>query len=300
MKEGRSQQLTKGDTVEEEKSEMSRAAEALLLEERTDHSAGPTVHPQKRKVEDVSTDEEAILLPRWQQELPKEEGVTADGKRTLSSISSSSEFLQQESTAHQMQQWQSVTSAFESSSSISENKRVQQTELPATTAGGCGEQFNTALDISSHEDNTAVYRKEIYPLHGAASKPAQEEPSLSPSSLAADPFNVVEVSKTDTQESLAAVAGPTQPDLSEDLFRPSVTLHGSQGASHKEDISGTVLILFSVEQTCPNFWHGGQYRPVVKFPSAHSLCDKTNNNIEYTHLTFHCRNDYLSQKLYVI
>lgn len=207
---------------------MSRAAAALLQsfdlsQSQEKHSEKPASHKLKE-----TPDDEEVVLPRWQQKQQQEvlqQGSVADEKKSTSSNNSSSQGSSSDDASKgeppppQVQQWQSVISAIASSSSGSQGTKAE----PAVHASnGNKEQFVQVVDASFLESTT---KAKAVPLSSEQPKDALQgdQLSLSPSSLVIAPFKPDDGNGKGTEESPALIPGPTQPEMSEDMFRPIIT-----------------------------------------------------------------------------
>lgn len=205
--------------------EISRAAAALV--EAFDLSQNQEKHferPAPVKCKEISDDEE-VVLPQWQQKQQLEvhqQGSNADEKKSSSNNSSSQgpsedDQFRGEPQPSQVQQWQSVISAPVSSSSGTLGTKAE------------GMTHASVVDVSFLENSDTL------PLISKARCP-KEAPqgcqlSLSPSSLAVDPFKPDDGNGKGTEKSPLLISGPTQPEMSEDVFCPIVT-------QEQRDISG--------------------------------------------------------------
>ena len=228
----------------EGQSEMARAAAELV--ELFDLSQGKqaektTSHPVNIQQE-MSVDDE-VTLPRWQlvQNVPQED-VASKGKKSSSSTSSSSNSSSLEKPASkntvedgsqpaEIQQWQSLISAVGSSSSSFHGQRMEATDNVSTSKK---EQHVQNVDMSFLE------REEDPPLISKAVGPketTQEDQSVSPSSLVIDPSNELNVTTKASEKDPLVAPGPTQPDMSDDMFRPSIT---QESAGPQHGVSGRI------------------------------------------------------------
>lgn len=209
-------------SVAQEQSEISRAAAALVQSfDLSQSQEKQSEKPASLKHKETSDDEE-VVLPRWQQQQQLEvlqQGSAVDEKKSTSNTSSSQgsspdDQLKGESQPPQVQQWQSVISVLGSSSSGS---RGTKAEPKAHASNADQEQSVQVVDVSFLENSEAS------PLISKAECPKEASQgiqlSLSPSSLVVDPFG----SGKGAEESPVLIPGPTQPDMSEDMFRPVVT-----------------------------------------------------------------------------
>lgn len=209
-----------------EPSELSRAAAALvqsfdLSQNQEKHFEKPA--PLKRK---ETSDDEEVVLPHWQQKQQQEvhqQSSGADEKKSSSNTSSSrgsseDDQFRGEPQPSQVQQWQSVVSALGSSSSGSQGTKA---EPMVQVSNSNKEQSVQAVDVSFLENREAA------PLISKAECPKKvsqgDQLSLSPSSLAVDPFKPDDGNGKGTEESPILIPGPTQPEMSEDMFCPVVT-----------------------------------------------------------------------------
>ena len=68
-----------------------------------------------------------------------------------------------------------------------------------------------------------------------STKTTQDDQSLSPSSLTLDPFNTEQSSSKGTDKGSSKAPGPTQPEMSEDMFCPTISQESLQQV---QDIPG--------------------------------------------------------------
>ena len=217
-------------------SEITRAAAELVesfdLSEREHFE-----QPASLKVKETPDDDE-VVIPRWQQlqEIPQQGSVSNDKKSTSSNTSSSErsssdDALQGESQAPQMQEWQSVISAMGSTSSTSQGAKVGTAGQVSASSEQDQPVQVEVVDMSFLESSKPVphITKEQYPKEA----PRQEQ-SLSPSSLAIDPFNTSDSSRRGTEVKPGRAPGPTQPEMSEDMFCTRTT----QESAEQQDIAG--------------------------------------------------------------
>ena len=220
-------------SADRELSEISRAAAELL--QSFDLSQSQEKHFEKTaplKHKETSDDEE-VVLPQWQQKQQQEvhqQGSVADGKKSSSNTSSSQGSSEDDQfrgePQPQVQQWQSVVSTVVSSSSGSQGTKA---EAMTHASNSNKEQSVQRVDLSFLENSEAA------PLISKTECPKEasqgNQLSLSPSSLVVDPFNTDDGNGKGTEESPVLIPGPTQPEMSEDMFCPVVT-------QEQQDISG--------------------------------------------------------------
>ena len=221
-------------SADPELSEISRAAAALL--QSFDLSQNQEKHVEKPaplKHKETSDDEE-VVVPHWQQKQQQQEvyqqGSGAEGKKSSSNTSSSQGSSEDDQfrgePQPQVQQWQSVVSTLVSSSSGSQGTKA---EAMTHASNSNKEQYVQRVDLSFLEKSQAV------PLISKAECPKEvsqgNQLSLSPSSVVVDPFNPDDGNVKETEESPVLIPGPTQPEMSEDMFCPVVT-------QEQQDISG--------------------------------------------------------------
>lgn len=222
-------------SADRELSEISRAAAALLQsfdlsQNQENHFEKPA--PLKHK---ETSDDEEVVLPHWQQKQQQEvnqQGSGADGKKSSSNTGTSSSQGSSEDNQfrgepqRQVQQWQSVVSTLVTSSSGSQGTKA---EAMTHASSSNKEQSVQRVDLSFLENSEAM------PLISKAECPKEasqgNQLSLSPSSLLVDPFNPDDGKGKGTEESPVLIPGPTQPEMSEDMFCPVVT-------QEKQDVSG--------------------------------------------------------------
>ena len=221
-------------SADQELSEISRVAAALvqsfdLSQNQERHFERPA--PPKCK---ESSDDEEVVLPQWQQKQQQEvhqQGSSADEKKSTSNTSSShgsseDDQFRGEPQPSQVQQWQSVVSALVSSSSGSQGPKA---EAMTHASNSSKEQSVQVVDMSFLENSEAV------PLISKAKcpreAPQRDQLSLSPSSLTVDPFQPDDGNGKGVEKSPVLIPGPTQPEMSEDMFCPVVT-------QERQDVSG--------------------------------------------------------------
>ena len=218
---------------------MARAAAALVESfdlSQEEHLETPTSLQQKE-----TSDDDEVMLPRWQQlQVIPQQGSVSDDKKSSSSNSNSSEGPSSDNAAKgqsqppQIQEWQSVISAMGSTSSSSQGKKMDAA-APVSTSDKEQLVQVQAVDMSFLESTKTA------PLISKADFPKetpQGDQSLSPSSLAIDPFHGNDGTRKDVEEGPAVAPGPTQPEMSEDMFRPSIT----QESAEQQDISSTCTV----------------------------------------------------------
>ena len=223
---------------------MARAAAELveLFDLSQEKQAEKTTSHLVGIQQELSVDDE-VILPRWQlvPNVPQQDGASK-GKKSSSSTSSSSnssslEKLSSKITVEdgsqpaEVQQWQSLISAVGSSSSSFHDQRMEATDNVSTSKK---EQRLQDVDMSflESEEDPPLISKAVCPK-----ETTQEDQSLSPSSLAIDPSNKLNVTTKESEKDPFVVPGPTQPDMSEDMFRPSIT---QESAGPQHDVSGRI------------------------------------------------------------
>ena len=243
-KSERPKRTIRDDEEKEGQSEMARAAAELvelfdLSQEK--QAEKPTSHPVNIQQE-MSVDDE-VTLPRWQlvQNVPQED-VASKGKKSSSSTSSSSNSSSLEkpsskntvedgSQPAEIQQWQSLISAVGSSSSSLHGQRMEATDNVSTSKK---EQHVQNVDMSflEREEDPPLISKAVCPK-----ETTQEDQSVSPSSLVIDPSNELNVTTKASEKDPLVAPGPTQPDMSDDMFRPSIT---QESAGPQHGVSGRI------------------------------------------------------------
>lgn len=217
-------------------SEIARAA-AELVESFDSSEREHLEQPASLKHKETPDDDE-VMIPRWQQlqEIRQQGSVSNDKKSTSSNTSSSErsssdDALQGESQAAQMQEWQSVISAMGSTSSTSQGAKLGTAGQVSASSKKDQPVRVEVVDISFLESSKPVpdITKEQYPKEAP-----QREQSLSPSSLAVDPFNTSDSSRRGTEVKPGIAPGPTQPEMSEDMVCPRTT----QESAEQQDIAG--------------------------------------------------------------
>lgn len=228
----------------EGQSEMARAAAELveLFDLSQEKQAEKTTSHPVNIQQEMSVDDE-VTLPRWQlvQNVPQED-VASKGKKSSSSTSSSSNSSSLEkpsskntvedgSQPAEIQQWQSLISAVGSSSSSFQGQRMEATDNVSTSKK---EQHVQNVDMSflEREEDPPLISKAVCPK-----ETTQEDQSVSPSSLVIDPSNELNVTTKASEKDPLVAPGPTQPDMSDDMFRPSITQE-SVGPQH--GVSGRI------------------------------------------------------------
>lgn len=224
-------------------SEMARAAAELveLFDLSQEKQAEKTTSHHDIQQE-MSVDDE-VTLPRWQlvQNVPQED-VASKGKKSSSSTSSSSNSSSLEkpsskntvedgSQPAEIQQWQSLISAVGSSSSSFHGQRMEATDNVSTSKK---EQHVQNVDMSflEREEDPPLISKAVCPK-----ETTQEDQSVSPSSLVIDPSNELNVTTKASEKDPLVAPGPTQPDMSDDMFHPSIT---QESAGPQHGVSGRI------------------------------------------------------------
>lgn len=227
----------------EGQSEMARAAAELVeLFDLSQEKQAEKTTSHHNIQQEMSVDDE-VTLPRWQlvQNVPQED-VASKGKKSSSSTSSSSNSSSLEkpsskntvedgSQPAEIQQWQSLISAVGSSSSSFHGQRMEATYNVSTSKK---EQHVQNVDMSflEREEDPPLISKAVCPK-----ETTQEDQSVSPSSLVIDPSNELNVTTKASEKDPLVAPGPTQPDMSDDMFRPSITQE-SVGPQH--GVSGRI------------------------------------------------------------
>ena len=228
----------------EGQSEMARAAAELveLFDLSQEKQAEKTTSHPVNVQQEMSVDDE-VTLPRWQlvQNVPQED-VASKGKKSSSSTSSSSNSSSLEKPASkntvedgsqpaEIQQWQSLISAVGSSSSSFHGQRMEATDNVSTSKK---EQHLQNVDMSflEREEDPPLISKAVCPK-----ETTQEDQSVSPSSLVIDPSNELNVTTKASEKDPLVAPGPTQPDMSDDMFRPSIT---QESAGPQHGVSGRI------------------------------------------------------------
>lgn len=228
----------------EGQSEMARAAAELveLFDLSQEKQAEKTTSHPVNIQQEMSVDDE-VTLPRWQlvQNVPQED-VASKGKKSSSSTSSSSNSSSLEkpsskntvedgSQPAEIQQWQSLISAVGSSSSSFQGQRMEATDNVSTSKK---EQHVQNVDMSflEREEDPPLISKAVCPK-----ETTQEDQSVSPSSLVIDPSNELNVTTKASEKDPLVAPGPTQPDMSDDMFRPSIT---QESAGPQHGVSGRI------------------------------------------------------------
>lgn len=228
----------------EGQSEMARAAAELveLFDLSQEKQAEKTTSHPVNIQQEMSVDDE-VTLPRWQlvQNVPQED-VASKGKKSSSSTSSSSNSSSLEkpsskntvedgSQPAEIQQWQSLICAVGSSSSSFHGQRMEATDNVSTSKK---EQHVQNVDMSflEREEDPPLISKAVCPK-----ETTQEDQSVSPSSLVIDPSNELNVTTKASEKDPLVAPGPTQPDMSDDMFRPSIT---QESAGPQHGVSGRI------------------------------------------------------------
>ena len=243
-KSERSKRTISDHEEKEGQSEMARAAAELveLFDLSQEKQAEKTTSHPVNIQQEMSVDDE-VTLPRWQlvQNVPQE-GVASKGKKSSSSTSSSSNSSSLEkpsskntvedgSQPAEIQQWQSLINAVGSSSSSFHGQRMEATDNVSTSKK---EQHVQNVDMSflEREEDPPLISKAVCPK-----ETTQEDQSVSPSSLVIDPSNELNVTTKASEKDPLVAPGPTQPDMSEDMFRPSIT---QESAGPQHGVSGRI------------------------------------------------------------
>ena len=228
----------------EGQSEMARAAAELveLFDLSQEKQAEKTTSHPVNLQQEMSVDDE-VTLPRWQlvQNVPQED-VASKGKKSSSSTSSSSNSSSLEkpsskntvedgSQPAEIQQWQSLISAVGSSSSSFRGQRMEATDNVSTSKKEQRVQ-NVDMSFLESEEDPPLISKAVYPK-----ETTQEDQSVSPSSLVIDPSNELNEATKESEKDPLVAPGPTQPDMSDDMFRPSIT---QESAGPQHDVSGRI------------------------------------------------------------
>ena len=223
-------------STNQEQSEISRAAAALVQSfDLSQSQEKNSEKPASLKPKETS-DDEGVVLPHWQQkqqEVLQQANATEEKKSSSNTSSSqaspSDDQLKGESPPPQVQQWQSVVSAVGSSSSGSQGTKVDCTTHESNANK---EKPVQVVDVSFLEETVAAPLTSKAECHKTKEASQGLQLSLSPSSLVIDPFKPDE--GKNSEESTVLIPGPTQPDMSEDMFRPVVT----QESREQQTISG--------------------------------------------------------------
>lgn len=243
-KSERPKRTIRDDEEKEGQSEMARAAAELveLFDLSQEKQAEKTTSHPVNIQQEMSVDDE-VTLPRWQlvQNVPQED-VASKGKKSSSSTSSSSNSSSLEkpsskntvedgSQPAEIQQWQSLISAVGSSSSSFHGQRMEATDNVSTSKK---EQHVQNVDMSflEREEDPPLISKAVCPK-----ETTQEDQSVSPSSLVIDPSNELNVTTKASEKDPLVAPGPTQPDMSDDMFRPSIT---QESAGPQHGVSGRI------------------------------------------------------------
>lgn len=243
-KSERPKRTIRDDEEKEGQSEMARAAAELveLFDLSQEKQAEKTTSHPVNIQQEMSVDDE-VTLPRWQlvQNVPQED-VASKGKKSSSSTSSSSNSSSLEkpsskntvedgSQPAEIQQWQSLISAVGSSSSSLHGQRMEATDNVSTSKK---EQHVQNVDMSflEREEDPPLISKAVCPK-----ETTQEDQSVSPSSLVIDPSNELNVTTKASEKDPLVAPGPTQPDMSDDMFRPSIT---QESAGPQHGVSGRI------------------------------------------------------------
>lgn len=236
-KSERPKRTIRDDEEKEGQSEMARAAAELveLFDLSQEKQAEKTTSHPVNIQQEMSVDDE-VTLPRWQlvQNVPQED-VASKGKKSSSSTSlekpSSKNTVEDGSQPAEIQQWQSLISAVGSSSSSFHGQRMEATDNVSTSKK---EQHVQNVDMSflEREEDPPLISKAVCPK-----ETTQEDQSVSPSSLVIDPSNELNVTTKASEKDPLVAPGPTQPDMSDDMFRPSIT---QESAGPQHGVSGRI------------------------------------------------------------
>lgn len=215
----------------EGQSEMARAAAELveLFDLSQEKQAEKTTSHPVNIQQEMSVDDE-VTLPRWQlvQNVPQED--VASNSSSLEKPSSKNT-VEDGSQPAEIQQWQSLISAVGSSSSSFHGQRMEATDNVSTSKK---EQHVQNVDMSflEREEDPPLISKAVCPK-----ETTQEDQSVSPSSLVIDPSNELNVTTKASEKDPLVAPGPTQPDMSDDMFRPSIT---QESAGPQHGVSGRI------------------------------------------------------------
>lgn len=183
-----------------------------------------------------SLDDEKVELPLWQQKQQQEALQQASDTNEKKSSNSSSQGSSREdsskgeSSSPQLQQWQPVSSALGTNSS---GPALSKEESTALTPNGAKEP-HTVLISDSFLNNPKPLISDL-PVEHLEESLHEEQLSLSPSSLVIDPFKSTKSKAAGAEGSPAVLPGPTQPEMSEDMFLPVVV---AQESKKQRSISG--------------------------------------------------------------
>lgn len=215
----------------EGQSEMARAAAELveLFDLSQEKQAEKTTSHPVNIQQEMSVDDE-VTLPRWQlvQNVPQED--VASNSSSLEKPSSKNT-VEDGSQPAEIQQWQSLISAVGSSSSSFHGQRMEATDNVSTSKK---EQHVQNVDMSflEREEDPPLISKAVCPK-----ETTQEDQSVSPSSLVIDPSNELNATTKASEKDPLVAPGPTQPDMSDDMFRPSIT---QESAGPQHGVSGRI------------------------------------------------------------
>lgn len=214
----------------EGQSEMARAAAELVeLFDLSQEKQAEKTTSHHNIQQEMSVDDE-VTLPRWQlvQNVPQED--VASNSSSLEKPSSKNT-VEDGSQPAEIQQWQSLISAVGSSSSSFHGQRMEATDNVSTSKK---EQHVQNVDMSflEREEDPPLISKAVCPK-----ETTQEDQSVSPSSLVIDPSNELNVTTKASEKDPLVAPGPTQPDMSDDMFRPSIT---QESAGPQHGVSGRI------------------------------------------------------------
>lgn len=215
----------------EGQSEMARAAAELveLFDLSQEKQAEKTTSHPVNIQQEMSVDDE-VTLPRWQlvQNVPQED--VASNSSSLEKPSSKNT-VEDGSQPAEIQQWQSLISAVGSSSSSFHGQRMEATDNVSTSKKEQHVQ-NVDMNFLEREEDPPLISKAVCPK-----ETTQEDQSVSPSSLVIDPSNELNVTTKASEKDPLVAPGPTQPDMSDDMFRPSIT---QESAGPQHGVSGRI------------------------------------------------------------
>lgn len=233
-----SEKYKEGEAVNanEEPSEISKAAAELL--ESFDLSQ-QAEQPTARKQIEAPFHVDEVMVPRWQQlhEVTAQDSACSAGNLPFLNSSSSEKTSSDDgfrfgSRVSQMREGQSITSIPETSLSSDDSKTDTAEQLLSMSDKEQPEKVPLPVDHSLSKCGTPV---PLISKRHCSTKTTQDDQSLSPSSLLLDPFNTEQSSSKGTDKGPSKAPGPTQPEMSEDMFCPTIS---KESVQQVQDIPG--------------------------------------------------------------
>lgn len=230
--------------ADKEPSGISKAATQLSKSFDLSQAEQPTALKQRETPFHV----DEVMLPCWQQlhEVIAQDSACSEGNLPVlnsssSEKTSSDDGFKVDSRVSQMREWQSITSIPETSLSSDSSKTDTAERLLSISDKDQPEKVQLLVDYSLSQCGTPV---PLISKVQCPKKTTQDKQSLSPSSLALDPFNTERSSSRGTDEGPSNAPGPTQPEMSEDVFCPTTSQESSQQVQDIPGISYCLLLFF--------------------------------------------------------